>query len=996
MKLLKLFKSVLIIFLVLFLEINTITKTFTSNNLIRKKFQKTHSNKVSRKSSIRAHKKTTFLRKQDSPQQTTPIKQNCMRVYSKINFQSDFKDYCSNDELKNIPLKYSDEWSEEGKISFELGPNTILIVNSALGISFWGSGEACPLFPPVAMKDPKLEFLSSDEALIFKENNFTYDRLKLKKGTTTKVSDLWFTQDIKSFIAGHNTLILLIKPPLLGGKDKITELVGSSTECLYKDFETIEVINLLDSEIPEIDNNCALFFNQANFGFEEKELPTTVCKSAVDTKIGDNDENGIKDLKDVRSALVGPNTTLVVFNKPNWGGSAIPINDKAFDFTNAPINLNIKSMTFIPTGCYMVFRNSKYNGKKNKFCVSIDNITEAFKMYLDKKSGVSSIILGPNTVVEIFSEEMYKGNMLRLKSNVDVANKIFTGFNTKSIRIVDTNREVKMSGKTRETYELNSCIIIYTDKNYTGGSMLFCESFPQDEDDPIKFRSIVVPPKIDLILIYKSVGSIYDTVEAVHIDQSTPDFPNESGSLNLIKFEVLKSGCILLFSECDFKGKMFKLCNSSRNLSEELDNNLTEYNSILVGEDTKVSLYDVIEFGKQITQPVTSISESLKCIKNSSNNKVKGLVDNLNSIQFINNGENNEKSTVFYSSNSLLNFYIGAYSGFTGIKSEQKALDKRDKVQACIKKLFSEKPEKAESKEVFPVVEEYSDSNEGFFSGFISSGKSFLTKFLNWFCNFRSMLIKAIVTLGKTLGLVENVDLSKDGFEKLVNNEVQRNKNIVLSEKDKLEKEVNDIKAKIPVRRLKRKNSTPTRRKFRVSSQARSKGFLDEIKNIFSKIKEYVVAFVEKTVLKIFENIKDKIKKLIDKVKNFFLGPIIEDIKFFLKCGSEVKKKAQRHLNNLESSINLLLDGFKLAPTGLGIILLLDFFLAQLCQYKQFQLSISYFTAARYWEAANPNTKEAKWTLYGIGIGSIFKAIAEATPLSKILKTSLKLKDSIF
>jgi len=61
--------------------------------------------------------------------------------------------------------------------------------------------------------------------------------------------------------------------------------------------------------------------------------------------------------------------------------------------------------------------------------------------------------------------------------------------------------------------------------------------------------------------------------------------------------ETLPSGCVMFFNKENFTGKMFRLCDSSSDLTEEEGNSFpNDINSVYIGKGMKIVIYDKYDY----------------------------------------------------------------------------------------------------------------------------------------------------------------------------------------------------------------------------------------------------------------------------------------------------------------------------------------------------------------------------------------------------------------
>jgi len=513
-------------------------------------------------------------------------------------------------------------------------------------------------------------------------------------------------------------------------------------------------------------------------------------------------------------------------------------------------------------------------------------------------------------------------------------------------------------------------------------------------------------------------------------DESVSNIDNDE----IKSFMIIKSGCLILFDECDFKGFYYNTCNNQSNTEKDPDDDIFgKYKSMILGPDTRVAFYSDIDYQGTKSEILTS---NVSCFKENNIIKAKSIL--LNGVEM----------EIYKSGYSSLNFMMGLIMGFSNEERFHKNLknndgNDREELESCIEGSMEK-----DNVEDINEGEEYAKSMGKVFDA-VYETTSWVRKYLNWYCNFKENGVRSVTQIvndkidstKKTVkgAVKDTVDTVKDtagaakktvksvkeilesasdpkksitDIIKSANKSYKEGKDTVdtamesgekikdsvesikslgssfkkYSEKMTDEKIVNDIlsdsqtyeqnKRKIrrmmrkdEMKRLRRKHrrGTPVKRKYRVEHM-RAKNFFDDW---IKKIKDYIKEKMQQAMEAL------GISNIVKKVKAYLKGKLMKKIIKILNCAKTVLRYIIRLVKSLFKLIQIFIFAIaSIAAGGLGIIILLDLVLAQLCQYKHISQGLSYYKAAVIKKNENDNLLSK--TYYGLAVGTFIQSFLSA------------------
>lgn len=824
-------------------------------------------------------------------------------------------------------------------------------------------------------------------------------------------------------------------------KQKISESINVNGDCIvlykYSFGEKDNVINIKDiddNDNEEYSEDKAMEDMGGPYSFCSDYFDNSISSESIKTHINHTKKKANNEIctyclydlnkKEFKSVFVGENVVAVAFSETNHQGIAFPINNELYNIETTYIE-KMKSIFILKENCILLFNQPKFEGRHTQFCASIDSIPLATNAYFNKEFKYGSMIIGKNTLIETFSKEDYKGKKKFLYSE-HVAR---FHHRVLSIRIHSTENKIALINQ--ESLQAKDCIMFYVNTNYEGDSYLKCDNQRLESD--IIFNSLKVSEEVRLFLNYeinkKSFIFFNKTSSKNLVVSKDLETITSSGKekKNIFNFIIpIKKGCIVLFDKKMFKGKSFKICDNTPNLLSEEDCDLTEVYSIIVGPETEVQLYNNFNFltNNKDVEP-TTIS---KDIEDMSEEIYKPFILQLYSIKFadksnslkIYNGKNRIKNLMYGFLNGF--FFKGDLKNKDNIKSEKE-------LEQCL-------PETMNFEELdIEGIFNYGKNLESFSSGTKDSTESDsqttrktakerflgLKKIRHYFCNYRYKASEFLGRFGDAVASnfrATSTNLIKSegetflyDFKENLNNEKEVNKDFLVDSKefedlDNIKKKIYPIKDKDKTEDSKsakltkkstlsiekatlstEKSTLSTEKKEKKISIGKKIGkFFVSVKNNIKNILKYIY---DKIIKKIIKAIKKIFSKMIEWIKDFFTTKIKQFIKF-IQCSYKLFQKFFEKISKITNLFFFITTAISTVGSGVGIIMLIDFALAQMCQYKEFKYALSFFSLANLEQYKDSNIK---YTLIGQGIGTLVGSVVDSSPL---LLNGIRLFGAVF
>eukprot|EP00340_Litonotus_pictus_P007279 CAMPEP_0170528406 /NCGR_PEP_ID=MMETSP0209-20121228/13910_1 /TAXON_ID=665100 ORGANISM="Litonotus pictus, Strain P1" /NCGR_SAMPLE_ID=MMETSP0209 /ASSEMBLY_ACC=CAM_ASM_000301 /LENGTH=1163 /DNA_ID=CAMNT_0010819597 /DNA_START=328 /DNA_END=3819 /DNA_ORIENTATION=- len=173
---------------------------------------------------------------------------------------------------------------------------------------------------------------------------------------------------------------------------------------------------------------------------------------------------------------------------------------------------------------------------------------------------------------------------------------------------------------------------------------------------------------------------------------------------------------------------------------------------------------------------------------------------------------------------------------------------------------------------------------------------------------------------------------------------------------------------------------TPARRKYRMMLSSRRGWFKSIVTTAVSWVYEAVKKFVLKFIMKpIMANI-DKFKDAIVKIADFYTGGLVSRLIESKHCIEIIADTAIEKVKRIITNIRVIWRGINTVSSRVGVLILLDALVAQLCQFELYQEGMKYFKLGKaiQSEAKDENERKIKYYFYGKGIGKMISAFANA------------------
>lgn len=635
-------------------------------------------------------------------------------VFSNINYTGYTTLYNKNDINELLDSLYA-----KSQVSLKVGKNTTLIIYSkeSKTTSYIEADSMIASFPKEDISEIKeLDIITKGEVIIFPSKNMKGKYVKIKQKSKENIDDsdlmdnelidysdrerneaiseklktrIEFSNKnekkiiIKSYIIASNTVLMIEVKNSDGNSNNESSiqikdnyyLINSSSynSQINEEIVSIKVQEIEDNVLPEPKSHCILAYPFSHFRLKNRNeeiegISRTICSDIPNTvytasikKMAELSEEKICD-RCIKSVLAGNHVQPVLFNKENYEGTGFPIPNKIFSFENTILHNKVKSIFILKENCVMLFTEILYSGSNFTFCSSIDNLSKA-----SLNSNFSSIIVGRNTIIELFSEVGFKGKGHFILNNEDKSLSIIS--NIKSMKIHNSNNKNEII-LNNEKKKLHNCALLFKEKSFQSDSALFCQSniVPSKYD----FNSIEIPENSVVVIYLNSITSDKDIenkasrVKTLIITESQ-DLPEEIDFRAQIKIDIVETNCVILFEKSEYEGDSVKLCHSTPNIKDEIQNKVDfQIKSIIVGKITDITLYKYTDF-RENTEEKDETSEekeedeenNLKIITKESISKLAIEPKSLR----INSIERKNDELIFDSNDALINFNLGVLLG---------------------------------------------------------------------------------------------------------------------------------------------------------------------------------------------------------------------------------------------------------------------------------------------------------------------------------------------
>lgn len=940
------------------------------------------------------------------------ISEGSIRVFNASNFKvsdisKDYVDY--NKGTVNLLVQKLRKKGNNLKYSVVVGPKTKLLVaynkKERKFTREYTANTLISVFPIENNIDTfYLTILSKGQSALFTKSNYEGDITLVDINEKHSIKEFKL-KDFNSYITGLYTAIRIPKYNVfLNESNPLASLnTLESMKKLKEEDKFIISIEMYDSNINRsisVNGNCIIMYSFSFFeeNIPDKDLkPIYFCSDYFDNEINPAlIANHGKHKKDeefchyclyelsknqINSIIVGNNVVAVAFSNIDHQGSAMPINQAALNLNTSYVK-NPKSVYILKENCIILFSQSFYTGSNTILCSSIDSVNIAISALFKDLKGFGSMIVGKNTIITVYDQEKYSG-----KTAVYTTHEPEFYFKVSSIKIISSYETIKLKVKPDEHIVGKDCFVLYELKDFQGKSLLRCGN--QRTPSDITFNSVKVSNNKKIYIKYNN-GNTFNSNQSITIIEDKRIIEDRKNlSLKITDVLSVNKGCIIIFEKKKYEGNNITICENSSNILLDENNNLLSYKSIVVGKDTEVELFRDFNY---LGTPV-KINNDVAVIKNT---EFAYLKLELYSVKFKDKAVEIE---VFNSNSKIVNFFIGFISGLF-LKGNLKN-NEREEAQKEINECFPKIQLLDDNKETIDIdFEEYSNDMSEFTSSNndkkekdntvreSTSRFSFIKDIRNKFCNVRLKATSFIADIVSLLSIEDPIEELKDRVksgikEKII--EVAENTLFVEADKDSLIETNISVTKKQPKDKSFKKSSTlinnsktQIRRRYRKKKYKRHQESLVKVskwKVIFIKIKDYIINKLKEVyntikngLIKIFGKIIKWMYKLFKFVEKFNYLYEESSCEVVIGWGKEKFEKINNYISFISTAFTFI--------SGFGIFMLVDLFLAQMCQYKEFKYAMSHFALARKVD----DTK--KWTLYGEGLGTLFNSVIDATPIS--------------
>ncbi len=294
------------------------------------------------------------------------------------------------------------------------------------------------------------------------------------------------------------------------------------------------------------------------------------------------------------SIRVGPTTDVKLFDKINFKGAHIFTKKSIKDlsksnFLGKTTSIQAKHHITPPVpqnGCMVAFQNADYKGKFKKICNN--RIANLGSWGFSNK--ISSITVGPHTRVFLWDLASYHGKKIMLTKNISNLGSLHFNDKTTSLKVQ------RIPPPSPPPHATRGCAVFFVNANYKGKWRKVCGNLINIKS--IKFQrklsSIQVGPHT-LVTLWDHAsyrGQSFKTLRS--IPNLTPKGWNDKAtSAKVFVYRpvprMVRSGCIIIFKDINYKGPWKLLCKNYPNLVSIHWND--KLSSVKVGARTTAIFY---------------------------------------------------------------------------------------------------------------------------------------------------------------------------------------------------------------------------------------------------------------------------------------------------------------------------------------------------------------------------------------------------------------------
>ena len=227
------------------------------------------------------------------------------------------------------------------------------------------------------------------------------------------------------------------------------------------------------------------------------------------------------------------------------------------------------SKTLPSDGCIVVFEIAEFKGRAKEICESDISFefNDSYKI-AGKFESFSSLIVGKNVqILQLFSEDYYKGTSVDLLNDIDLDKETseMQFENLGQLDFAKLTKSIKLIKKITK-----NCVLVFENSYFKGIRTELCsEKVSLTSTTALKFKSLIIKDLMQFSLYttsdYKTMFKFYNGY--LEVTGESSDFTGKSFLAYELDTIYPKDGCINIFEETNFQGKLQKICTSITDFS---------------------------------------------------------------------------------------------------------------------------------------------------------------------------------------------------------------------------------------------------------------------------------------------------------------------------------------------------------------------------------------------------------------------------------------------
>jgi len=321
-----------------------------------------------------------------------------------------------------------------------------------------------------------------------------------------------------------------------------------------------------------------------------------------------------------QSIKISDNVTATLYTGSNYTGTAVTLEAGYYipDLSGWSIN-NLRSFKVYhispASRCAVFYEECNFTGNSFQACGSLSEIPYSIK--------ISSVKTSIGVALQLYSNIEYNGttNLINSNSNNSCLSTISFDNLTKSIKFVPFTKD--------------GCINFYSDCNFSGTKWEVCQNNSDYSTNGSKISSITVGlgVQVNLFTAISYQGNSLDmnetVIECLNSNVYYKIYNDKIKSLYINNLTP-RDGCIVVFEECDFKGKAKEICSSIEKIYLPDNKTFFSISSIKIGKNVDRIILSSVEKYTGDSMTISGNNEGItliNCLRESSfDNKIKSII----------------------------------------------------------------------------------------------------------------------------------------------------------------------------------------------------------------------------------------------------------------------------------------------------------------------------------------------------------------------------------